>query len=320
MRKFWIPCLLILMFTNGCCYLASSNADYLAHPPRVTHDKTPADYGIEYRDISFVSDDENAYTLKGWYIPPAAGMDGATIIYVHGLEAHRGWLLPQAEGLIKAGFGALLFDLRNHGESEGELTTLGIEEQADVRGALKFLAQQPEVNMQRLGIMGRSMGGAVVIRAAYENPIYRAVVAQSTFTSFDESLAYRIKVSTILPAEPLASMMNWFYKRTSGYGFDEFDSLALMPSISNVMIIHGIEDDWVPVEQAKQLHDAAAEPKRLYLIEGAQHYPLLEHDPVGLPAALQGFFERYLLDDIVVEGEVAPLPVQGALELQPAGN
>ena len=133
----------------------------LVHPARTQPEQTPADYGLQsWEEVSFPTQD--GLQLAGWFIPPANDMDGATIIYVHGLGSNRGDLLEQAALLSNQGFGALLFDLRNHGKSQGEITTLGYMESKDVRAAVDYLLSRSDVNPHRIGLVGISMGGATL--------------------------------------------------------------------------------------------------------------------------------------------------------------
>jgi hypothetical protein len=88
-------------------WLAYSNAMTLVHPARTQPGETPADYGIHaWEEVSFPTQD--GLQLAGWFFPPANDMDGATIIYVHGLGSNREDLLEQAALLSKEATGIAL--------------------------------------------------------------------------------------------------------------------------------------------------------------------------------------------------------------------
>ncbi len=89
-------------------------------PPREAALDKPENYAYSYENVVFYPPDDPSIALKGWCIPPAPGKNGATIIYVHGFQAERSWLLSQARFMVDAGYGALMFDLRNSGESGGD--------------------------------------------------------------------------------------------------------------------------------------------------------------------------------------------------------
>ena len=170
MRKlgYKLPVFFILFLLTGLAIFLHSRARRLVAPPRnITH-QTPADFGMtNWQDISFTTEDH--LQLSGWYVPPQ-NESGAALIFVHGLGSNRSALLDQAAMLAEAGYGALMFDLRAHGRSQGTRSSWGLAEVADVQAALQFLQNQPEVNAEKIGIIGHSMGGAIAIRAAAQPP------------------------------------------------------------------------------------------------------------------------------------------------------
>lgn len=72
-----------------------------------------------------------------------------------------------ATQLAEAGIASFRFDFRGHGDSEGELQDVTLEgEVSDALKALDFLTRQPGIDTSRMGILGRSLGGAIAIMAA----------------------------------------------------------------------------------------------------------------------------------------------------------
>lgn len=145
MHKKWLKVTCFSLLGTAVLLLAflHSRAYRLVAPPRTFTWQTPSDYGItNWQEVTFLTSD--SLQLSGWYIPPT-GRDGATLIFVHGLGSNRSDLLDQAAMLIDEGFGALLFDLRAHGRSQGKQSSWGLKEVADVKAALTFLQQQQEV-------------------------------------------------------------------------------------------------------------------------------------------------------------------------------
>jgi len=297
MKKIGIIFLVIIAVLVGVVlYVSYSAADSLVHSPRAVALDKPENYGYTYENVSFSPPDDPTIVLKGWYIPAKAGKNGATIIYVHGFQAERSWLLSQARFMIDEGYGALLFDLRNSGESGGNTTYFGAREWQDVAGAVAFLRTRPEVNMDRLGIMGRSMGGGVVIRAAAELRVFKFIIAQSTFTDATSLVNDVVPLSTGLPSFPFAPLIRFFGEWETGISFDDINSLVELQKLDHtpIMIIHGTKDDWIPYAHGQKLFAAAQEPKVFYPVQNAPHYPLLKYDPIGLPKALLAFVNQYL--------------------------
>ena len=81
-------------------------------------DRTPADWGAAYEDVTLSSDGGH---LRGWYVP---SRNGAAVVLLHDHGANRLALAPHAAMLTRAGYGVLLLDLRAHGRSDGRRLSL----------------------------------------------------------------------------------------------------------------------------------------------------------------------------------------------------
>ena len=129
--------------------------------------------GITYQPVSLFNEQDNI-TLSGWYIP---SKNQAAVILLHGYGSNRLEMRPQAEVLARHGYGVLLYDLRGHGESQGEVRAFGWEDVSDVDAAIEFLSNREEINPDRIGILGFSIGGQIAIRAAAEYTQIKGVIA-----------------------------------------------------------------------------------------------------------------------------------------------
>lgn len=298
MKKVWIALgIIVTLVIAVVLYVSYSAADSLVHSPHEKQLDAPENYGYtNYETVSFPAADDPNLTLKAWYFPPSPEKDGATIIYVHGFQAERSWLLSQARFMIDEGYGALMLDLRNNGESDGDTTYFGEKEWRDVEGAVNFLKTRPEVNTDKLGIMGRSMGGGVVIRAQAELQTFKFVIAQSTFTSVPDLVNDVVPLSTGLPSFPFGAMIVFFAEQQTGIDINAVNSVNELQRFNNtpILIMHGTEDDWIPYAQGQTLYEAAKEPKQFYPIEGAKHFPVLDADPEGIKQVLLEFVDQYL--------------------------
>jgi pimeloyl-ACP methyl ester carboxylesterase len=134
---------------------------------------TPADYDLDYRDVTFRATD--GVELSGWYVPSS---NGDAVVLLHGAGSTRSSVLDHAAVLARAGYGVLLFDARGHGESSGRAMDFGWYGDRDVNGAVQFVAQQPDAANGRVLAVGMSMGGEEAIGAAASNPKICGVVAE----------------------------------------------------------------------------------------------------------------------------------------------
>ena len=152
---------------------------------------SPTDVGLEYEDVAFEAAD--GVGLKGWFIPREEEGPGPVVLFVHGwlwnragnvaghvpLEDRDVDFLPAVKALHDAGISVLLFDLRWHGESDkgkGPMT-YGPSEASDLVGAVNYLRTRPEVDGERIGVIGTSMGGNISLYGAPECQPIKAILA-----------------------------------------------------------------------------------------------------------------------------------------------
>ena len=131
--------------------------------------------GADYEDVSFQTSD--GLELRGWYIP---SRNRAAVIAFPGRSGPRG----RARFLARHGYGVLLFDRRGEGDSEGEPNSLGWNGDKDVEAAIAFLHKRPDVDPERIGGIGLSVGGELLIEEAAESDDLKAIVAEGAGIRF----------------------------------------------------------------------------------------------------------------------------------------
>lgn len=298
---------ILVLTTAAGLLLTRSRAMILVHPPRLPITVQPDSAGfIDYQTARLQTSD--GIDLAAWYMAPAES--GAVVIYLHGLGGNRQLLLQQAAVLYDHGYGALLLDLRSHGESGGELSTLGYYEPRDVRAALDFLLIQPEVNPDHIGIFGESLGAITAIRAAAQMPELGAVVAQSAFTSIEENVAAGVRQIAGLPPFPFAPLVIFFGELETGLRIGQVRPVDEIARIAPraVLLMYGGQDRLIGSENSQRLYDAAGEPRQLVRFDSAGHSGLLASDPALWESSVVGFFDRYLRK------------TESSVVLPPAGN
>ena len=142
-----------------------------------THAARPAvpaaELGASHDDVTFTTSD--GLELAGWYIP---SKNGAAVIAFPGRKGPQ----RHARMLARHGYGVLLFDRRGEGESEGDPNTLGWAGDRDLEAALAFLRRRPDVEPDRIGGLGLSVGGEMLLQSAAESQELRAVVSEGAGT------------------------------------------------------------------------------------------------------------------------------------------
>jgi hypothetical protein len=140
--------------------------------------------GKEYQPVTLNSD-LDGIPISGWYLQ---SQNGAAVILLHGYGSNRLEMISRADILARHGYGVLLYDLRGHGESGGEKRAFGWQDVEDVKAALEFLLRSEDVNPDRIGILGFSVGGQIAIRATAEYEDIRAIIADDpAFVTVDDA-------------------------------------------------------------------------------------------------------------------------------------
>jgi len=163
--------------------------------------------------------------------------------------------LDVAARLSRAGLDVLLFDYRGYGRSTGRPSERGTY--ADARAARAALLALPGVDPERLVYYGESLGGAVALELAIE-AAPRGLVLQSTFTSI------RAMGRAVYPFIPGLLVP------------DAYPSLARIRRLrAPLLLVHGENDEIVPLAHGRALFEAAPEPKRFLALAGVGHNDLV---------------------------------------------
>jgi dipeptidyl aminopeptidase/acylaminoacyl peptidase len=217
-------------------------------PPKIISAITPRTYNMRYEKVSFRTAD--GITLRGWHVPSGKETD-KTLILLHGYPADKGDILP-ALAFLQKDFNLLLFDFRYLGESEGSYSTAGAKEVEDLLAAIRFLKTR---GIEKVGVWGFSMGGAVALMAIERAPEIRAVVAESSYASLSEMALQFFRVRLI--NYPMAYLIGLWAKLFLGIDLkDASPAERIRNSAIPILITHSSADAVIPFSQAKSLQQA----------------------------------------------------------------
>jgi uncharacterized protein len=177
---------------------------------------------------------------------------GPAVLVCNGNGGDRSMRAALAAALSRMGLAVLLFDYRGYGGNPGSPSEEGLAD--DARAALAYLAGRPEVDPGRVAYLGESLGAAVALRLAVERPP-AALVLRSPFASLAEVGRRHY------PMLPVSLLLR-----------DRYDSAALARRLdAPLLVVAGGRDQIVPASHSRRLFDAAPQPKRLVVLDGADH-------------------------------------------------
>jgi uncharacterized protein len=212
---------------------------------------SPAAVGLASVDaVSFTTSD--GVTLAGWFVPATSAPPQTTAIVFNGNAGNRTMRAPLAAALRSHGIATFLFDYRGYGGNPGSPSEEALAR--DARAALDYVAARPDVDSTRIIYFGESLGTGVAVRLATERRPH-ALVLRSPFPSLVDvgRLHY-----PVLP-------VGWLLR-------DRYECIDRIRTVGcPILVIAGDRDGIIPVELSERLFAAAAEPKRLVIIAGADH-------------------------------------------------
>jgi dipeptidyl aminopeptidase/acylaminoacyl peptidase len=243
--------------------------------------------------VSFESRDGTV--LSGWFLPAQAASENepaATIIHVHGNAGNILDHIAFTEYLPASGFNLFIFDYRGYGQSEGRaIRREGLIE--DTHAALDAMLARDDIDPDRIGVFGQSLGGAIALNVMAERSEIRAAVIMASFTS------WRDMAASAVAGDPPA----WPGRALAGVLIpDECRPIDVIQAIERpLMLIHGDVDAVVPVSHGRRLSAAAGANVEYHEIAGGNHNDLRWTHP-EVDALTIEFFRRCLAPTSDVRG------------------
>jgi dipeptidyl aminopeptidase/acylaminoacyl peptidase len=251
-------------------------SELLAHPERVN---VP---GLV--SVAFAGADDARIT--GWFVPPASKNAG-TVILLHGTSADRTSMLPELRILANAHLGVLAFDSPGYGTSQGKIHWSEGERDA-LEGAVDFLSHRRDVDPNRIGALGFSMGGYILAQVAATDRRLRALVFAATPSDAREQTAWEARRWGVLSRIPASVTLEYF----SGMPVEDESAISCMPKLAPrpLLFVAGDADMTVPPPMTNALYAAARAPKALWFVPGAHHGGYTSIAPSVYGARIAAFF------------------------------
>jgi fermentation-respiration switch protein FrsA (DUF1100 family) len=208
----------------------------------------------------------NNHQISALYLPhPNAKY---TLLYAHGNAEDLGDIRNTLEYLNQLGFNVFAYDYQGYGTSEGKPSEKNAYQ--DIEAAYHYLTEKLDIAADQIIAYGRSVGGGSVVNLAVNQPL-GGLILESAFTS-----AFRVVIPfPILP-------------------FDKFPNLKKIPKIKiPILIIHGTDDQVIPIKHGKKLFEVANDPKLFLSVEGAGHNDLIPVAGQQHSDIIQEFINQY---------------------------
>jgi len=243
------------------------------------------DLSADFEDVSFTTGD--GLELTGWYVP---SKNRAAVIAFPGRKGPQ----RQTRMLVRHGYGVLLFDRRGEGDSEGDPNAVGWAGDRDIKAAIAFLRERPDVDADRIGGIGLSVGGELMLETAAETDALKAVVSEGA------------GIRSVREASELPGAGKWFALPIWGgisAGTAVFSNHAPPPNLNDMVerisprpvffiySAHGQGGE----ELSQDFYESAGEPKDVWKVQEGGHVGGAEARPREYERRLTAFFDEALL-------------------------
>jgi pimeloyl-ACP methyl ester carboxylesterase len=282
--------LLILLLMVGFSWFATYRT---VMPERLAETIDPSSFLLRnFSSVQFLTSDRNS--LEGWFIP---SIRGAPVIFLcHGFKSNRAELLTLASTFQENGYHLFLFDFRGHGNSRISLSSLGIMETRDLLSAIETITARPEVDPNRVGAWGVSLGAYVALSAATLSNKIQTLVVDSPFESPDQFVE--------MQTPGALGIDYWVFQKLSVLGFRLLNlrdhpgkgtlrsSLSMLSGKDKLFITseepNGLES------QTLNLFNLSPQPKELLRVKYSRTAMLYDIDRKSYENSVLEFFKKYL--------------------------
>ena len=204
--------------------------------------------GLPLEDVWFPATDGTR--LFGWYVESSGSP--AVLLWCHGNAGNIINRLDNLRELYHLGLSVFLFDYRGYGRSQGRPSEEGLYQ--DALGAYAHVTGTRRVRPERIVLFGRSLGAAVAGEVASKRPV-AGLILESSFPSVEALARFHY----------FGLPVHWLI----GARFNLADKLKHV-SVP-ILVIHGDQDEIVPIHLGRQVFEAAKDPKAFYVVPGADH-------------------------------------------------
>ncbi len=264
-----------VLFPTSIAYVVTHTARAVVPTPNL---------GATPEDVSFTTSD--GLRLEGWFVP---SQNGATVIAFPGRSGPQ----KHARMLVANGYGVLLFDRRGEGASEGDPNTFGWVGDRDLHAAAAYLRSRPDVDPQRIGAIGLSVGGEMLIHAAAHSDAFKAIVSEgASGQSVRDQLDNVSTRDAIMGYAPVTAATALFTSTLPPRPLK--DEVGRIASTATFFVYGENGQGGTETKPNQAYYAAAREPKQLWEVPNGQHIAGITTEPAEYERRVVGFFDREL--------------------------
>ena len=265
----------LVLFPTSIAYVVTHTARAVVPEPNL---------GATPQDVSFTTSD--GLRLEGWFVP---SKNGATVIAFPGRSGPQ----KHARMLVSRGYGVLLFDRRGEGASEGDPNTFGWVGDRDLHAAAAYLQSRPDVDPERIGAIGLSVGGEMLIHAAAHSDAFKAIVSEGASGQSVRDQLDNVSTRDAIMGYAPVTVATALFTSTLPPPRLKSEVARIAPTAS--FFVYGENGQGgTETKPNKAYYAAAGQPKQIWEVPNGQHIAGITTEPAEYERRVIGFFDREL--------------------------
>jgi alpha-beta hydrolase superfamily lysophospholipase len=197
----------------------------------------------------------------------------------HGHANNRAGILNEAQFFSGIGYDVYMVDFRAHGESDGEICTIGYNETKDVEAVYDYAKQ--EYSDHQIVLYGMSLGAATITKAIADYPSIRPakVILEMPFATLSDAVKGRLR-SLHLPEQPFSTLLTFWGGTQQGFrGFKHNPADYVKKMNCPVLLQWGVNDARVTRRETELIFNNIASKQKLFVpYENSKHESLYKNE------------------------------------------
>jgi uncharacterized protein len=228
-----------------------------------------------------------------WHASGAGAGAGRVVLLIHGFAEDPASLLVRMEALNRHGWDVAALDTRAHGRSGGDRGSFGGREGADVAAWIDALTTAGRLGRGPLAVWGRSMGVAIAVRAAADDPRIAALVLEAPYVDLFETLAVVLRRKRVPFPRLTARLVLGRAQRLAGVSLTTPRPIDLAPKVvAPTLVIHGSDDSLISPADARRLAESFSRPAPIVEVAGAGHNTVVDVGGAALLDHIASFLDE----------------------------
>lgn len=215
------------------------------------------------------------------------------VIMSHGWTSNKFAMLGYAFIYLKQGLNVVIYDHRNHLESDRIITTMGDKEADDLETVIEYVKSRFTANII-IGTHGESMGAATVLVHAGRYHSIDFVIEDCGYNNLKELLTYQCGIYHHLPTFPAMFFSKVIFKITTKSSFKKVNCEFSVSTCDDIPIcfIHGSADKFVPSYMVYKLYDCKPGYKEIHLYDSCTHANSFVKEPIKYQEDVLNFLKQ----------------------------